>query len=216
MTDHPTQPTTLPYADPSVRRGRNKIIRALMILLALALPAIVGIWRVNSAYQRQRQLITTLNSVSAQMTIETNSVWHRVMPPRFRHYFDRVREVDLSGAIFDWRHLKAIADAGSVREVNLSTRPIVDFELAQLAPLKTLRILRLEGAQITDASAPVLAGFENLQFLDARDTKLTDASIPSLSQLTRLRDLRIEGTPITGAGAKRLHQALPDCAIDLP
>src|SRR5689334_14415946 len=136
-----------------------------MILLAIALPVVVGVWRVGSAYQRQRELVTAMSSVSGQMTIETDSGWHRVMPRRFRHYFDRVREVDLSGAIFDWRHLKAVAAAGSVREVNLSTRPVVDSDLAQLAPLKTLRVLRLEGAPITDASAPVLAGFENLQFL---------------------------------------------------
>jgi hypothetical protein len=216
MTAPCDPPKTLSYAAPSLRGGRNRIVRALMILLALALPIIVGVWRAGSSYQRQRQLVTALNSVSAGLTIETDSVWHRVMPLRFRHYFDRVREVDLSGAIFDGRHLKAIAVAGSVREVNLSTRPVLDLELAELAPVKNLRVLRLEGAPITDASAPVLAGFDNLQLLDVRDTKLTDASVPYLLQLTTLRDLRIEGSQITGAGARRLRAALPDCAIDTP
>ena len=216
MTVHPTQAETLSYADPSVRGGRNRMVRGVMILIASALPVIVGLWHVRSAYIHQRQLVTTLNSVAAPMTIETDSFWHRIMPIRFRHYFDRVREVDLSGAVSVGSQLQAIAAAGSVHEVNLSSCPVIDFELAELAPLKPLRTLRLEDTQITDASAPVLARFENLQFLDLRDTTLTDASVPWLSQLTRLRDLRIEGSQITRAGAKRLHETLPSCAMDMP
>jgi hypothetical protein len=216
MTVHPIQPQMLSYADPSVRGGRNRMIRGFMVLLAIALPVGVGAWRVSTVHARQQQLVAGLNSISARMAVETDSIWHRVIPARYRKYFDRVRMIDLSGCASNGLQLKLAAEAGSVRELNLSTQPVVDSELAELAPLKSLRVLRLEGGHITDASAPVLGGFENLQLLDVRDTGLTDVSVPFLCRLSALRDLRLEGTQITRAAVKRLRAALPDCAIDVP
>ena len=215
MSTQPRNVETLSYADPSVRGGRNRMIRLVMVLLAIALPAGVGIWRISVAHGRQQQLVTALNSISARMTVETDSIWHKVTPARYRKYFDRVRMIDLSGCASSRVQLKLAAEAGSVREVNLSTQPVVDPELSELAGMTSLRVLRLEGGHITDVSAPVLASLGNLQMLDVRDTGLTDAAVPWLSRLTMLRDLRIEGTQITRAGVKRLRAALPECAMDM-
>jgi hypothetical protein len=216
MTIQPSQLETLSYADPSVRGGRSVIVRGLAVVVAVALSVALLTWRIHSTYERQRQLMTTLNQTSGGMTVETNSFWHGALPARLRPYFDRVREVDLSACYWNGRYLREVAAAASVRDLNLSTRPVQDSELAELAPLSGLHVLRVDGSRISDASAPVLAALENLQLLDVRDTALTDASVPFLSRLMALRDLRLEGTQITRAGVKRLRAALPGCAIDLP
>jgi hypothetical protein len=201
----------LAYADRSLR-PRLWPFRALIVLLAVAVPAGVFVWRVRAEHRRQEAGVAAVKMLGGTWQAETDSPWHRVAGRRWAKYFDRVRRIDVPPTV--WTVPGAWDQVGrldSVRELNAEYSTV---DVPAIRGMSGLRVLRLAGTGVGDRSVAVLAGLPRLEVLDLRETRVTDASVPVLMRMTTLRELRIAGSGITRPGLDQLRAALPNCTMD--
>ncbi len=125
----------------------------------------------------------------------------------------QLRALYLDGAIFEERHLAALAGHRSLLDLWLRTTGITDAGLAQLGRIPQLEKTSVTGsaranAQVTDAGLAQLASL-NLTDLGLVGAAITDEGLKTIGQMKRLRWLEISNTQATGAGLAHL-QGLPD------
>ncbi len=97
--------------------------------------------------------------------------------------------------------------------LELTSCPIVGPGLKHLDRTPHLQSLYLRETNLDSAGVQQISVLPKLRDLYLSKTSLDDASIPHLSQFTGLRRLDVKETNITEAGIARLHEALPQCAI---
>jgi hypothetical protein len=76
-----------------------------------------------------------------------------------------------------------------------------------------LRHVNLWGRKVTDAGLQHLKGLKGLQTLNLAYTAVSNQGLEHLRGLTGLTQLRLNNTAVNAEGARRLQEALPQCAI---
>jgi hypothetical protein len=104
-------------------------------------------------------------------------------------------------------------ELSQLRTADFRHVPLTDNSLVYLQGLSQLQVLDLDCTNITDAGLVHLQGLSQLQLLSLSYTKVTDAGLVHLQGLNRLQKLWLGNTKVTAKGAKKLRQALPNCAI---
>jgi hypothetical protein len=118
--------------------------------------------------------------------------------------------------------LTNVSDAGLVHlgrldqliRLDLQRTKITDAGLVHLRPLRHLQQLNLQYNRVADAGLVHLQELKELQMLVLSDTKVSDAGLVHLQRLGQLRQLYLNRTNVTNDGVRKLHEALPHCAIE--
>ena len=108
--------------------------------------------------------------------------------------FGGVRLEGREGRIFDVEDLPK--DSFGITEVSLVDRPVPDEHLSYLADAPSVRSLNLTGSGATDAASTYIARLRRLRDLRLGSTKITDATFTQLNVLAALEELYVSNTII--------------------
>lgn len=135
--------------------------------------------------------------------------------------------------------LENLGELQSLQRLWIDGGTITERGLRHIGKFTNLRFLAIEDTHLTDAGLEYLLDLHDLEHLSLCHTAITDEGLKTLAKLTKLADLHLCGTTIsdkglqeitvlsmlstldvydskiTKAGAKKLHEALPHCTIDI-
>jgi Leucine-rich repeat (LRR) protein len=97
--------------------------------------------------------------------------------------------------------------------LDLNGTLVTDAGLEYVGQLPRLRWLHLDGTLVTDAGLEHIKQLTRLEELFLTGTRVTDAGLEHLKDLPQLQVLHLDESMVAGEGARKLHEALPNCLI---
>jgi Leucine-rich repeat (LRR) protein len=120
-----------------------------------------------------------------------------------------VIEVYLKNAKLSEATLKAVANLGHLKKLELDDSNLTSDDLAHVKDLTELEILWISDTKVTDEGLVHLKGLTNLDWLALTGTDISDAGLAHLSELSSLTKIDVQGTKVTNEGAEKLMKSLP-------
>jgi len=114
------------------------------------------------------------------------------------------------GSPVDDEAVGQIAQAASLKIVNLPAGQFTDVGLQQIATLPKLELLRFSSPDVTDQGMEHIASIETLRFLHLIDVPVTDKGISALHTMTGLESFYLDGGRCTDEALGELLRALPE------
>lgn len=185
------------------------VATVVLVVLAVALPVGVPIWR-------QQVLLRRIERLGGLYYTNPRG------PEWLRQWIGEERMAaldDVDRVSLDYSH--DLTDAGLVQLQQLSKLEALSLldthisndGLVHIARLTRLRDLDLVGTSVSDRGLVYLRGLTSLELLDLDRTGVTDSGLKHLKGLTKLQFLSLVETQVTDAGVDELERALPHLTV---
>jgi hypothetical protein len=190
----------------------RRIIKLLLILFCLTLPADAYFGYLDWQVRRERRAIQFLLDHDARVTTyDTRPNWVKaLLNDHAAWLWQRADSVYIDGVHYRVKNVpKFMATVGnlkSLRSLDLMEVPVTDGDLVNLMDMTALRQLSLWSRSVTDAGLAKLKGLVALQKLELIGVHVTDTGLANLKGLTALRELSVYSASVTDAGLVNLKR----------
>ncbi|MEZ6132713.1 MAG: hypothetical protein R3C59_28940 [Planctomycetaceae bacterium] len=171
----------------------------LLIPLLLAVSMFWLVW----GQQRQQAVIADLKTRGAILRTEAVPIpfFEQMVGPELSQQIIEVYWVGQDVAVDD---LAALADASTLRKLELTKSAVDGAGLQHLTKLGDLYTLHLSGTNVADDALTHVAHLNGLEVLSLNGTRISDAGLENLEHLYRLERLFLDSTAITDVGLNHI------------
>ena len=127
-----------------------------------------------------------------------------------------LRKLDLSETRISDHGLRQLKNATGITDLNLRYAELITDEgISALKNWNHLTRLNLEGTKITDSALQHLSTLTSLEALNIGKIQVTDAGLQAITSLTNLKELTLGGDKLTDAGLQSLRELPGLTLLDL-